>query len=55
MSIEIKQLNIHANVEDADAQITSQVKAQREEALKNDILKDCKRLIQDVLSNKGDR
>lgn len=54
MAIEIKQLLIKSNVVD-DAEEDNEDKDARDASIKNEVLSECRRLILELLSDKGQR
>jgi hypothetical protein len=52
MAIEIRQLTIKSNVEDTDSEVLEQ-NTGLEAAVKDDLLRECRRLIMEMLGDKG--
>lgn len=52
MAIEIRQLTIKSNVEDSDSEVLEQ-NTGLETAVKDDLLRECRRLIMEMLGDKG--
>jgi hypothetical protein len=54
MAIEIRQLTIKSNVEDSDAEVLKE-NTNLDAAVKDDLLRECRRLIMEMLDDKGSR
>jgi len=54
MAIEIRQLTIKSNVEDTDDDVLKE-NTNLDAAIKDDLLRECRRLIMEMLDDKGSR